>query len=326
MRRLCVLLLAVVFAGVVAADDPKPKPEPKVGEPKYVDDDEFYADLMDGIADLADQKKCLPTAKLKAKMKSHRAAVVPLKAADKAMSPEEVARHARPSVFAVGSVYKDKGTNDWVDGVTATAWALAPDGVLVTNWHVFEDLEPGEVFGVADHTGKVYPVTDFLGGDKVADVAVIRVGGKGFAPLPLADKFAPVGSWVGVLGHPGEMFYVFTHGHVTRYSKNQTDDGKTERWMGLTAEFAGGSSGSPVLNDRGAVVGMAAVTITLDSGEDRPKQTRRYFSKLRRADPPDNPGHKFKDEPKPMAKQQPAVQMVVKMAVPAPVIREFLGD
>ena len=38
-----------------------------------------------------------------------------------------------------------------------------------------------------------------------------------------------VGAWVGVLSHPGNQLFTFTQGTVTRYSRNKTDDAKTER-------------------------------------------------------------------------------------------------
>ena len=175
-----------------------------------------------------------------------------------------------PSVFIVGSVYPDKD-DKWQTGTYATAWVLAADGVLVTNWHVFEDLKDGEVFGASDRDGNVYPVTDFLGGDKTADVAVFRIDAKGLTPLPVAPAHAEVGSWVGVISHPGDLFYVYTQGTVTRYSTNTNDDKKVEKWMGITAEYASGSSGAPVLNKYGAVVGMAALTLSLDANDDLKK-------------------------------------------------------
>src|SRR5207244_4127872 len=138
-----------------------------------------------------------------------------------------------PSVFVVGSVYPDKqGT--WEVGTYASAWVVAADGVLVTNWHVFEDLKPGEVFGAADIDGNVYPVTDFLGGDKTADVAVFRIPARRLKPLPIAPAHAEVGAWVGVISHPGDLFYLYTQGTVTRYSTNLDDDKKREKWMGIT--------------------------------------------------------------------------------------------
>ncbi|MBX9628150.1 MAG: serine protease [Gemmataceae bacterium] len=340
MTRACLLVaVAVGLALPAAGDDPvavAPPPREATG-PWYVDDTEVFDGLYKRLRHLADKGKCLPHDKLKEKLHPRRARVELAEPGDKPLSPAEVYKRAVPSVFVVGSVYPDPDTGDWLDGLYATAWAAAPDGVLVTNRHVFEDLEEGEVFGAADSKGNVYPVTDILGGDKTADVLVVRVGGRGFAPLAVAARPLPVASWVGVLSHPGDHFYLFTQGHVTRYSTNETDDGRRERWMGVTAEFATGSSGGPVLDDRGNVAGMTALTVTIDAppDEEKPKEPakgRRPVRKAKRAqdkkDPPKGKGEKGKDDPmaKPMPAPQPgSVQMVVKMAVPAPALRGVFG-
>ena len=154
----------------------------------------------------------------------------------------------------------------WHDGRLASAWALTEDGVLVTNWHVFDKLGK-ECYGVVNSRGEVFPVIDALGCDPAADIALIRVAGKDFTALPLAAD-EKVGAWVGVLSHPGNQFYTFTQGHVTRYSENGAGD-KRQRWMSLSADFAYGSSGAPVLNRFGAVVGMATVTSNIDYPVER---------------------------------------------------------
>ena len=132
--------------------------------------------------------------------------------------------------------------------------------------------------------------------------------------------YAPDGSSVGVLGHPGENFYVYTTGAVSRYSTNKNEDDKRERWMGLTAEYAGGSSGSPVLNRYGAVVGMAALTLTIEDGKQTPHPApgRRV---MRRDGPHIAPPPREKPDPKDDVKPGAStVQMILKMAVPGPTI------
>lgn len=347
MRHLLVAVSGVVVAAVLGAAQPPVAPPPRAvgvtADPWFVDDTAFFDGFMEKLTRLAKRGKCLAHDKLVAKMKPRPVGITPAKAGDRGLSPEEVYRLARPSVFVVGSVYKDKDTGEWTDGLYATAWAATADGVLVTNWHVFEDLQESEVFGATDHKGTVYPLVDFLGGDKGADVAVVRIGAKGMTPLPVAERPAAVGSWVGLVSHPGDNFYLFTQGHVTRYSTNKADDGTVERWMGVTAEYAGGSSGGPVLNDRGAVVGMAALTLTIDS----PNEPARRLPGVRRkavTPPKEKPGEKpppgvpppklgGKDDPKDKKPDPPApqpapapasVQMIIKMAVPGPVIRDVL--
>lgn len=319
--------VAFSVALVAPAQEPRAAAPSPPAEPKFIDDDKFYDEFFDKLEELARDKKPLAHKRLAEGMKSRPANVAPAKPGAKALAPEEVYKAAVNSVFVVGSLYPDKDGN-WEVGTYATAWVLAPDGVLVTNWHVFEDLKDDEVFGACDRDGNAYPVTDFLGGDKTADVAVFRIPAKGLAPLPVATTYADVGSWVGVVSHPGDLFYLYTQGAVTRYSTNKNDDGTREKWMGLTAEFASGSSGAPVLNKYGAVVGMSALTLSLDATDDAKKPTtRRAPPKRLRADPPkaekkdDKPKEAAKPEPNPKGSSQ---QMVVRMAVPGPVLLKWL--
>ncbi len=335
------ILPLVLFPIVLLADPTVPgekKPitvPPPAGvipdDPWYIDDAKTLELLTEKITGFAKSGKTLSNEKLKAKMKPAKVALNLAKPGDKRLSPEEVYQQVLPSVFVIGSIYTNKDNGEWVSGIYGTAWAASADGVLVTNWHVFEDLEPDEVFGAIDHKGNVYPLIDFLGGDKVADVAVVKIGASGLTPLPVAAGPAPVASWVGVLSHPADHFYVFTQGHVTRYSRYTNDDGERERWMGITAEYASGSSGAPVLNDRGAVVGMTALTLTLDSPPEEPKpeekKDRRRLSRRIKAQDKPPPKDDPKAKPDPMPKEKPEVkpsnvQMIMKLAVPGPLIRE----
>jgi len=321
-----IVLLALPLAASAQAPQIVPPPE----RPWFIDDEKFFREFMDNLTELAKDGKPLAPALLAERMKPGRKAkFTPLKPGDKALPAEEVYQRALKSVFIIGSVYKGKD-GDWADGLYATAWAVSANGLIVTNWHVFEDLEEGEVFGAVDHKGNVYPVIDFLGGDRLADVAVVRIDAKGLSALPIADDYAPVGSWVGVLSHPGDNYYVFTQGHVTRYSTNKNDDGKREKWMGLTAEYAGGSSGSPVLNKYGSVVGMAALTLTIgDDAAPPPKPDRRRLlagqsPRRLKHQPPVAPPPREKGEDKPAPKGS-GVQMILKMAVPGPTILRSFG-
>ncbi|MDY3559738.1 serine protease [Gemmata sp. JC673] len=325
---LALLLGCAVALGAVAQPPKAEAPR----EPKFVDDDAVYNNLYEKLEELAEAKKPLAHTKLLAKIKPGSARVAAAEPGVKALTPEEVYRLAEPGVFIVGSVYPDKDGN-WETGTYATAWVAAADGVLVTNWHVFEDLKGGEVFGAADRNGNVYPVTDFLGGDKTADVAVFRIPARGLVPLAVSPAFAEVGSWVGVLSHPGDLFYVYTQGAVTRYSTYTNENKQREKWMSVTADYASGSSGGPVLNKYGAVVGMAALTLNIDAADEAPQNpARRKPVRPVGSRKPSRANEKRQeqkdDKPKPPEKHKPqgsSLQMVVKMTVPGPIILKWVN-
>ena len=298
---------AVVFVSLFAV-----LPALVAAEPWYVDDDELFKAFTEKSQALAAGGKCLGTADLKKKTAADSTCKVdPANPTDKRLDPEDVYDAALPGVFLIGSVVKgknDKGEDAFLDGRLGTAWVLTADGVLVTNWHLFDEIEENESFTVMNHKREVFPVTDVLAVNRTADIAVFRVAAKGLTPLPLAEKQPRVGAWVGVLGHPGDRYFTFTQGAVSRYTTAKRDD-KRERWLSITADYAYGSSGSPVLDRTGAVVGMAALTESLDYPEDPPAEAKK--------------DEKPKDD-KPAAKGS-SLQMVVKLAVPAAEIRNIIG-
>jgi S1-C subfamily serine protease len=89
-------------------------------------------------------------------------------------------------------------------------------------------------------------------------VAIARVDFESSPAIPL-QAHAPVGSPIRLISHPDRHYYMYTQGHVARYSRRQRRSG-TESRMAVTADFAKGSSGGPVLNAQGNVVGMVCST------------------------------------------------------------------
>jgi serine protease Do len=176
------------------------------------------------------------------------------------------------SVFLVGSVYKCDKCDEWHAGGVATAWCLSEDGLMATNAHVLANAK-GAAMGVCDREGKCHPLTAVVAVDPDADVALFRVKGEGFQAMPLG-KAAAVGDKVRVISHPGRRYFMHTSGEVSRYYLQPARDGKgAATWMSITADYAKGSSGGPVFNDAGEVVGMVSSTqsIYYDSNDGSPK-------------------------------------------------------
>ena len=166
---------------------------------------------------------------------------------------EEIIDKLEMAVAVVGRVVKP-GREAYLND-TATGFFISESGAFVTCWHV---AGWDKIFGLAVMTrdGAVFPVREVLAVNTNSDLAILQVAGRGFTPLPIAP-FARLGSPVWVLGHPLPWYYMLTTGIVSGYYISHAFE---HDWtiMDITADFGMGSSGSPVVNEYGAVVGVAS--------------------------------------------------------------------
>jgi len=197
-----------------------------------------------------------------------RVAEIPRPTAPVAVAPPtSIYAACLPAVVAVGSVYDCGRCDQWHLGGFATGWIASPCGVVVTNHHVL-DKDQSHHVGVMTSDGAVFPVVEVLGWNKAADIAVVRVdtGGRELPHLALAETVS-VGDTAAVISNPKRRFFVFTSGVVSRFHHMQNRrGGERPVFMGITADYAVGSSGGPVLSARGEVIGMVASTQTATAG------------------------------------------------------------
>jgi S1-C subfamily serine protease len=183
-----------------------------------------------------------------------------------------------PAVVVVGSIYKCGSCSEWHLGGMASGWLLAGDGLVVSNHHVFGEEEKHR-FGVMTADGNVYAIKAILAADKAGDAVIFRIDTRGETlPALTLGRPAACGDAVTIISHPAGRFYSLTTGVVSRYHRQPADQAKgtdTPRtepaqqpvWMSVTADYAVGSSGGPVFDETGAVVGM--VSRTYSSQADR---------------------------------------------------------
>lgn len=180
------------------------------------------------------------------------------------------------SVVVVGSISHCGECDAYHMDAVSTGWIASADGRIVTNHHVIEDAEAGEL-GVMTFDGTVYPVRAVLAADREGDAAVLGLGAVGteWPALRLSDG-AKTGEGVRIVGHPDGRFYTLTEGIVSRVFAQQATGGKKGRrtWVSVTADYGAGSSGAPVLDAAGEVVAMVSSTAALlaDPGEDEKPQ------------------------------------------------------
>jgi len=128
---------------------------------------------------------------------------------------------------------------------------------VVTNRHVIENAYRAEVHS---YNGNVYPVKGVVAVDAEGDLALLRVDAPPNQVRPLLlDRTSPQeGESVVVIGNPFGLEGSVTNGIVSAVRDIPTFG----RIIQITAPISPGSSGSPVVNMKGQVIGLATLQIT----------------------------------------------------------------
>jgi len=173
---------------------------------------------------------------------------------------EAIYDHAADGVLIISGLYLC-GQCDNYHAKPASGFILTEDGLAVTNHHVIKN-EDNLTLVAMTRDGQVMPVTEVIASNERDDIAIIRLGGDGpFKPLPIA-RDARIGERVHTITHPDGKFYTYTSGEIARFHMEPKRGGPPVRRIHITADYAKGSSGGPILNDSGQVV---AVVTTTDS-------------------------------------------------------------
>ena len=177
------------------------------------------------------------------------------------LGAEAVYAQARPGVVVVGGIYKCTKCQRW-HAQCAGGFVVHPDGLIVTNLHVIEGCKRLEALGVMTEDGRFFPAKAVLASSRLNDLALLKVDATGLRPLPVA-KDVPMGAAVYCLSHTGlpggksNVFYAFSQGIVCGKFTAHNDKQQSLPILAITAEYGPGSSGGPILNEHGAVVGIA---------------------------------------------------------------------
>ncbi len=176
---------------------------------------------------------------------------------NKALSEEDLVRQSKPTVVNIQT------TKTW-GGVSSqgTGFNLEPQGMIITNRHVVEGASAVEVT-FSDGNRLFSQDIDLIDG---YDLAVIRLKGKDLPFLPVVtDQMAALGQTVTIIGNPRGFQRVSSRGEVKEYYKTETG----MLVFTIAATIAPGSSGSPVLDEKGHLVGIiyATGTLTIDGEE-----------------------------------------------------------
>lgn len=126
---------------------------------------------------------------------------------------------------------------------------VSSDGLMLTNYHIAESINESLTALLAD--GRVVKVSGFVAGNREADVALLKLDGRDFSFVPLAQSPPPMASSLNMIHHSESRFFTYDRGYVKRYPLLQKLP-----WLEISCPFAPGGSGCGIFNERYELVGL----------------------------------------------------------------------
>ena len=164
-------------------------------------------------------------------------------------SPADIAAHATPAIVSVRA-----------GNSLGTGFIVRADGWVATNFHVVRGAtEISVVF--SDH--RELPVVEIMNANRLHDLVILRVEAHGLPVLAVGDSDAVrPGDSVLAIGHPLGLEDTISNGLISavRHVHAGLDV------LQVSAPIAPGSSGGPLFNDHGEVIGVA--TAFMNSGQN----------------------------------------------------------
>ena len=174
-------------------------------------------------------------------------ALNPVRAETESIDLKALAKKARPAVMLL--VVSDANGKEIATG---TGFLVSSDGKLITNFHVIE----GAASAVAkSENGGLFPVEGVLASDPKNDLVLLKLKAKDlpFLTLGNSDKIE-IGTRIAIIGSPLGLEGTLSEGIVSAVRELMGDI----KLLQVTAAISPGSSGSPVMNANGDVVGIAS--------------------------------------------------------------------
>lgn len=159
----------------------------------------------------------------------------------------ELAKRAKAGVATVVALDHKKAPLKF-----GTGFFIDEDGHLITNHHVLADAFSAKV---KTQDGMSYPVWSVVAENREMDLVKLKVEipDHVYSPLEIEDAFPQIAERIFVIGSPMGLEYTVSDGIVSAV-RDIEDTGKVFQ---ISAPISQGSSGSPVLNMNGNVIGVA---------------------------------------------------------------------
>ena len=169
------------------------------------------------------------------------------------LSVEEISRYA-PSVLLL-TCYDSSGNAI----CTGTAFFVDDNGTLVTNYHV---VAGAASIKARTDAGDEFTANTMLAYDAAKDIAVLGSNASNTPPLQLGDSdTVALGQSVVAIGNPLGLQNTVSSGIVS--SIRRLSDGALTKEFQITTPLSHGSSGGPLFNSAGEVIGITYASLDL---------------------------------------------------------------
>lgn len=142
-------------------------------------------------------------------------------------------------------------TSDGKNNFQGSGFFVSKNGLAVSNYHVFEGTNKG-MESIKTLDGQQFKIIEVLEKDKDNDYIIFRVNIGNYKienPIPLAKEEPQIGQDVFAIGNPRGLESTLTKGIVSALRLNNS-------LIQTTTEITHGSSGGPLLNMKGEVIGI----------------------------------------------------------------------
>ena len=145
-----------------------------------------------------------------------------------------------------------------------TGFFIDKAGIAITNAHVVRE---GSQWLIKTHNGEVHEVSEMIKINSVYDYAIFKVNDvANFTVLPIATTTPLKGEDIFVIGNPQGIESTLTKGIVSGFKGGTEKDivngtfKDGDSFIQIDVAISHGSSGSPVFNTKGEVVGIATLS------------------------------------------------------------------
>ncbi len=162
-----------------------------------------------------------------------------------ALTPDKIAERAIPAIVLIKTATS-----------LGTGFVVSSDGLIATNLHVIGNARQA-IVELAD--GREFKDIEVINYDTLHDLIVLRIAAKNLTPLVLGDSAkVKVGERVVAIGHPLGLGNTVSDGLVSAVRKINPQFTVLQ----VSAPISHGSSGGPLFNEAGEVIGISTLIVT----------------------------------------------------------------